>query len=302
MLKETKHTRIYTAWCHLYEVQNQMKLIWFRDYDHSSLLEGIVTVDRERRKWAFWGVKRVLYFDLQIYAQVKVCQLCTYNLYTWVHVNISIKKEQNIVLTVSQWLFFFCNFSTVLTGKSLVTLQDILWAMFQSPHTQNFSARLWAPALTHCVQECVVSYLLQLLLSIFLATPLIFSALPQLLQSLGFLLGNVDLISKLLLQMDLFHLHCAVLLLGLVQPEGRWGSWRRPGKGVPATTPWVMASKRKLRAAALSTHSPYSADSLALLVQCQQKPVITAILILAILLLLVIKSVKLGSQVSESFL
>lgn len=85
----------------------------------------------------------------------------------------------------------------------------------------KLSSRLLGPALTHCVQECVISYLLQFLLSIFLATPLIFSALPQLLQSLGFLLGNVDLISQLLLQMDLLHLHCAVLFLGLVQPGGR---------------------------------------------------------------------------------
>lgn len=76
-----------------------------------------------------------------------------------------------------------------------------------------------------------MSYLLQLLLSIFLAAPLILGTLPQLLQPLGFLLGKVDLITQLLLQMDLFHLHCAVLLLGLVQPGGDAGSWRRPGKG-----------------------------------------------------------------------
>lgn len=79
----------------------------------------------------------------------------------------------------------------------------------------------WSPALyTSLEASDTNSYLLQLFLGIFLAAPLILSTLPQLLQPLSFLLGNIDLITQLLLQMDLLYFHCAVLLLGLMEPGG----------------------------------------------------------------------------------
>lgn len=79
--------------------------------------------------------------------------------------------------------------------------------------------RLWPHPYTPLEASSALVYLLQLFLSVFLAAPLILSALPQLLQSLSFLLSKVDLIAQLLLQMDLLYFHCAVLLLGLVQPR-----------------------------------------------------------------------------------
>lgn len=68
------------------------------------------------------------------------------------------------------------------------------------------------------------SYLIQLFFSVFLATQFVLRALPQLPQAVGFLLCCVDLIPQLLLQVHLLHFHCAVLLLGDLQPENNEGN------------------------------------------------------------------------------
>ena len=169
------------------------------------------------------------------------------------------------------------------------------WSFLQLFH--YYWPDLWLlpfdPSPSGCLGICRSSYLLQLLLGIFLAAPLILRSLPQLLQPLGFLLGKVDLIAQLLLQVHLFHLHCAVLLLGFVQPADNAGSWRRPGKAVPANLPRGTASKRKMKPPALRICSPYSATCLALMRQLRtnRNHVIT-LLIWTIILLPVTKAVK----------
>ena len=60
-------------------------------------------------------------------------------------------------------------------------------------------------------------YLLQFLLSVFLPAQFVLGALTQFSEPVCLLLGDADLILQFLLQVHLFHLHRAMLLLSLLQ-------------------------------------------------------------------------------------
>lgn len=65
------------------------------------------------------------------------------------------------------------------------------------------------------------SHLVKFLLGILLSAQLIFGSLPEPLQPLRLLFGSIDLVSELLLQVHLLHLHRAMLFLSDLQPEER---------------------------------------------------------------------------------